>query len=482
MELIEFDDDRWYDVRQLEEGLLNISEKYGSIGYPFVNVSPEILTDPETGKLEILITVDKARRNFVERIEFIDNARTMDKVIRREFEIVEGDAYNKLKLDRSIRNVRNLGFFSDVKVDTVQGSNPDQSITRVTVQEQATGDFSIGVGYSSLDKTAFSFGINERNFLGTGRRLKTSLSLSSAKTNFTVGVSEPYLLGRNLLGSFDVFKEEDKDDETTVKRTGMIFGVGFSAADDVYHRLSYELSQSKTSISSTTATSVTGEEGKTLVQASVDYTLGKDKRDSRFDPTEGYFIELNESLAGFGGDVKFLRSELLASYYKPVMFSSVILGISGKVGHITGLDGEKVTQSQRFFLGGRDVRGFTGSGIGPRDTGSGSAVGGNKMFAGRMEILSNIGLNRDTGLRWTIFNDFGALWDTDYPSGVTKPNTSNYRASIGFGVYWNTAIGPLSFSWATLIIKNPTIRQRYFSSILERDYKNDTRFSRINRF
>ena len=426
-----------------------------------MNVTPAIKTNPETATLDIAIAIDKARRNFIERIEFVDNARTMDRVIRREFEIVEGDAYNQLKIDRSVRNVRNLGYFRDVKVATLKGSSPEQTITRVTVEEQSTGDFSIGLGYSSLDKSSLSLGINERNFLGTGRRASVSLSTSGTETNFNLGLTEPYLFGRNLTGSFDVFNTKNKSDETTINQTGLSLGIGFSAARDVFHRLNYELSQSKTTVSSTTATSSTGEAGETRLLSSLNYVLSRDTRDSRFDPTEGFLLEMDETLAGFGGDVKFLRTKLSAAYYKPLLFKSVILGVSGKLGHVTGL-GDKVTQSQRFNLGGRDIRGFASGGIGPRDTGSSDAVGGNKMYAGSFEVVSNLGLNKDTGFRWTVFTDFGSLWGTDYPSGVTKPNTAQMRLSAGVGVFWNTAVGPLSFSWAKPLSKMAHDRPKTF--------------------
>jgi len=220
----------------------------------------------------------------------------------------------------------------------------------------------------------------------------------------------------------------------------------------VFHRLSYELSQSKTTAGSTKATSVTGEEGKTRLRSSLKYILSKDTRDSRFDPTEGYYLEMDETLAGFGGDAKFLRTKLSAAYYKPLLFKSVILGASGKLGYVTGL-GDKVTQSQRFNLGGRDVRGFGSGGIGPRDTGSSDAVGGNKMYAGSFEAVSSLGFDKDTGVRWTVFTDFGSLWGSDYPSGVTQANAADMRVSAGVGIFWTTAIGPLSFSWAKPLSK-----------------------------
>ncbi len=460
-ELVSFEGDAWYDVRLLEQGLLDISKRLGFFGYAFVNVTPDIKTNADTAKLDIDIKIEKARRNFVERIEFVDNSRTTDKVIRRQFEIVEGDAYNQLKIDRSIRNIRNLGFFSEVKVQTLRGSTPEQSVTSVTVREQPTGDFSIGVGYSSLNQANFTIGVNERNFLGTGRRLKMSFSTSGEDTDFTIGLTEPYFMERDLSGSFDIFKRKNKAGESTVTETGFSFGVGFAAARDVYHRLRYDLSKSKRSVNSTTATSESGEEGKSLRGSSVAYTLSKDSRDSRFDPTEGYFLELDETVSGLGGDVKFLRTKFSAAYYKPLFFKSVIVGLAGEVGHISGL-GDKVTQSKRFYLGGQTVRGFDGAGIGPRDAGSGDTVGGNTMYAGRVEVLSSLGLNKDTGVRWTVFSDFGSLWGTDYPTNVTEADANDIRASLGLGFYWSTAIGPLSFSWANPISKMDHDKTRTF--------------------
>ena len=446
-DLMKFDDDQWYDVRQLEQGLLDVSNQLGVYGYAFVDVTPQIVTDPSTGLLDIEVSIGQARRNFVERIEFIDNTRTLDRVIRREFELVEGDAFNQLKLDRSVRNVRNLGYFSKVDVQNLQGSSADQTITRVTVEEQSTGDFSIGVGYSSLDKTSFTLGINERNFLGTGRRASASISTSDTSTDFVLGLSQPYLFGRDLTGSIDLFKTKSTANLTAVNRTGVDLGVRFSAARDIYHRVSYELATSKITNTSTVATSLTGENGKSLLKSAVSYTIGRDTRDSRFDPTEGMYAEISETFSGVGGDVTFLRTNLRAGYYKPFLFKSVVLGLKGRVGNVSGL-GDDVTQSERFFLGGQSVRGFDSNGIGPRDTGSKAAVGGNNVYNGTVEIVSNLGVTKDAGIRWTVFSDFGSVWETDFPSGVTEPNDQTMRSSVGVGLLWNSAIGPLSFYWA----------------------------------
>ena len=260
-------------------------------------------------------------------------------------------------------------------------------------------------------------------------------------------MTQPYLFGRDLTGSIDVFKSKSTENSTSANRTGVDLGARFGAANDVYHRVTYGISSSKITNTSTVATSVTGENGKSLLKSAVSYTIGRDTRDNRYDPTEGFFTEISETFAGVGGDTNFLRSNLRGGFYKPYLFKSLVLGVKGRLGYISGL-GDDVTQSERFFLGGQDVRGFGSNGIGPRDTGSGGAVGGNKVYSGTVEIVSNLGVTKDAGVRWTVFSDFGSVWATDFPSGVTKPNEQNMRSSLGFGILWNTVIGPLSFYWA----------------------------------
>lgn len=457
----DFGDEGWYDVRALEQGLLDITNTLGSFGYAFVNVDPEVVTDPETGQLDIAVKIGKARKNFVERIEIVNNVRTLDSVIRREFELVEGDAFNQVKLDKSIRNVRNLGFFSDVSVRNLAGSGEDQTITEITVEEQSTGELSIGLGYSSLESASLMLGVDERNFLGTGRAFAFSLDVSNKRSNIRIGVAEPYLFGRDLTGRASVFNDRVKRNSVSINKTGFDFGVAFDAADDYYHRVNYELSQSKTTEKSTKATSVTGENGKTILKSAASYTVGQDRRDSRYDPTEGTLLELRQEVAGLGGDAQFYKAELRGAYYRPFNFNTFFFGTRGRVGTVSGL-GEDVTQSQRFFLGGRDVRGFDYSGIGPRDTGSGAAVGGNSVMSGSVELVSGAGISNDLNMRWTVYSDFGTVWGTDFPNGVTGAKDSALRTSVGVGLLWDTVVGPLSFYWAKPVSKEDHDKTKTF--------------------
>ena len=448
----DFGEEGWYDVRALEQGLLDITNTLGSFGYAFVNVDPEVVTNPETGLLDISVNIGKARKNFVERIEIVNNVRTLDSVIRREFELVEGDAFNQVKLDKSIRNVRNLGFFSDVSVRNLAGSGADQTITEITVEEQSTGELSLGIGYSSLESASLMLGVDERNFLGTGRAFSFSFDVSNKRSNVRIGVAEPYLFGRNLTGRASVFNDRVKQSSVSINRTGFDVGVSFDAAEDYYHRVDYELSQSKTTEKSSKATSITGENGKTILKSAASYTVGQDRRDNRYDPTEGTLLELRQELAGLGGDAQFYKVTARAAYYRPFNFNTFFFGTRGRIGTVAGL-GEDVTQSQRFFLGGREVRGFDYSGIGPRDTGSRAAVGGNSVMSGAVELVSSAGISQDLNMRWTIYSDFGSVWGTDFPTGVTGANDNSIRTSVGVGLLWDTVVGPLSFYWAKPVSK-----------------------------
>ena len=438
-----------YDVRYLDETLSKLTDKLGEFGYAFVNVEPDFELDKENASLQVIINIDRAQRNFVEEIRINGNDRTLDRVIRRRFEIVEGDSFNQLRLSNSIRNIRNLGYFSNVQSNVLPGSQSDQSVIDITVEEKSTGTFSLGFGYSSLDDASVQIGIEESNFLGTGRGVRASAAVSSNKTNFLLGITEPYLWDRELLGSIDAFRDENKYSDVTIERLGLDSAVGFRARDNYYHRISYLIAETQTSTSSTTATSTSGDEGGKII-SELGYTLSQDKRDNRFDPREGYYWRLSNSFSGIGGDVQYIKSTARGQYFMPFAFKRAVLGFDGKIGVVDGL-GEDVSRSNRFVIGGRDIRGFESDGIGPRDTGDDSAVGGNQYYSGSVNIVSDIGLDPDLSVRWTVFYDFGSLWGVDNTSGVTGADDDMMRSTFGYGFFWDTAIGPLTFSWTVPI-------------------------------
>ena len=228
--------DDWYDVRFMEQGLLNITNRLGALGYSFVNVTPTITTNPETATIDVAINIGAARKNYIERIEIVNNNRAQwTRLLRRELQLVEGDAFNQLKLDNSIKDIRNLGYFSKFEVANFRGSTDTQTVTEISVEEQSTGDLQVSVSYSTIDKASFNFGINERNFLGWAIKADFSVGLADESTSIRLGLTEPYFLGRNMYARGGLFSDTRKESSYTSKSQGFDLGIGFDAAGDIYH-------------------------------------------------------------------------------------------------------------------------------------------------------------------------------------------------------------------------------------------------------
>ena len=454
--LIPVSDNDWYNVKKLEKGISNINASLADKGFAFSEIIPEFKIDEENASIDLILNISQGTKNYIEFINITGNSRTLDSVIRREIQLVEGDPFNRLKIKRSEKNIRNLGFFKNVKVNIEPGSKQNQANLNIDVEEQATGDVSLGIAYSTFDEFSTQFGISEKNFLGRGQRAKFSLSLSDKRQNFAVGLTQPYLLNRNLTGSFDLFNNTltDTSADQRTKSLGFSSSAGFSSANDFYHNFSYTLQNVETEKLDSNDNKLSTDGGKVL--SSLGYRISKDTRDNRFNPASGYYYALSEQFAGLGGDVNYLSSVLRGSYYYKYDYVDLIVGISGEYGNIEGID-ENISKTNRFFLGGRKVRGFDSSGIGPRteENSSASAVGGNNYYAGRVALRSGIGLPSETGIQWTIFTDFGSLWGVDdtIDNYAISTDQKELRMSFGYGFQWETPIGPLTFTWADAIKK-----------------------------
>ena len=454
--LIPVNDNDWYNVKKLEKGISNINNSLADLGFAFSNIRPEFNIDEENSSIELILNISQGSKNYIEYINITGNSRTLDSVIRREIQLVEGDPFNRLKISRSEKNIKNLGFFKKVNVKAEAGSKPNQANLNIDVEEQATGDVSLGIAYSTFDEFSTSFGISEKNFLGKGQRAKFSLSLSDQRQNFSAGLTQPYLFNRNLTGSFDLFNNTvtDTSADQRTKSLGFTSGAGFSSANDFFHNFSYTLQNVETEKLDSNDNKISTDGGKLL--SSLGYRISKDTRDNRFNPTSGYYYALSEQFAGLGGDINYLSSILRGSYYYKYDYVDMVVGISGEYGNIEGLD-ENVSKTNRFFLGGRKVRGFDSSGIGPRvsESSSSSAVGGNNYYAGRVALRSGIGFPSETGIQWTVFTDFGTLWGVDDTADnyALSTDLKEIRMSFGYGFQWETPIGPLTFTWADAIKK-----------------------------
>lgn len=443
----------WYDNTLVDETIENLTEAVGNKGFAFVDVRPRVNRNKDTQEITIAFEVREGPRVFVERIDIIGNVRTVDKVMRREFKLVEGDAFNASKLRRSRQRIQDLNFFERVKIDREQGSSPDKAIIKVDVQEKSTGSLNFGVGYSTDAGPLLDVSIAERNLLGKGQRLSLATTIAAERSTINLSFTEPYFLDRDVAAGFDVFhlRRDLRDTSSFISQeTGFGVRAGYPLSDFIRQSWKYRFNYSKIEdVSVNAATLIKEQEGERYVSL-VGHTLALDKRDSRVSPTKGFVTRLSNEIAGLGGSVRFLRNELGAAQYYPLA-KDWTLSLSGKAGHILGL-GQDVEIPDRFFLGGDSLRGFATSGVGPRDRLSKDALGGEWMYSGSLQLVLPLGLPDELGISGRVFSDFGSL-GTVNPSDTNVFDEASIRASIGAGVGWTSPFGPINVDFGFPVMK-----------------------------
>ena len=443
----------WYDAEDLEETINNLTDYAGQFGYAFVDVRTRVKRDREKHALDINYIVNEGPRVYVEEINIFGNKRTLDKVIRREFKLVEGDAFNTAKLRRSQQLVRSLGIFERVEVTNTPGSGPDRTVINVEVAERATGELSIGAGFSSTDGPLGTSSIRERNLLGRGQDLKLAFSISGKTQEIDLSFTEPYFLDRNLAAGFDIFRitkdlqTESGFDEESI---GFILRAGYRVISDLRQTWNYTLRRDELTDLSATISRFISDRRRDTTTSSVAQTLTYDQRNDRVDPSDGYLLQLTTAYAGLGGNVNFFSTVGTAAVYYPIA-PQWVGSIGGRVGKIIGL-GEDVSIADRFFVGGDNLRGFENSGIGPRDISTEDALGGNEFFTLQAELAFPIGLPKELGITGNVFSDIGTLTGID-DSGSSLVDKDSIRASVGAGFAWRSPFGPVRLYVAHAVLK-----------------------------
>jgi outer membrane protein insertion porin family len=451
----------WYDADRVETSTNGLSDYAARRGFAFVEVRPRVTRDREARTISVVFEVQEGPRVYIERINIVGNGRTMDKVIRREMQVVEGDARNTAKLRRSRDRIRALQFFDRVEVTDVPGDAPDRVVVNVEVQEKSTGEVSFGIGYSTSDGPLADVSIRERNLLGRGQDIRLGTTLSARRQQIDFSFTQPYFLDRNISAGFDVFRMQrdfQRESGYDYRTTGIVPRLNYPIAEYLSQELRYTLRNDEiTNVASGAADIVRDASGEALLSG-VGHTTTYDRRDDRQDPTDGYFLRFTNDVAGAGGDVKFLRTGLASGFFYPLA-PDYVLAFLAEGGHIFGLADDKVRLQHRYFLGGDNLRGFRSQGVGPRDRASGGSLGGNTFYVTTAELQFPTGLPREFGVRGALFADAGALWSFDRPPvgrpGATAAvfDSSSLRSSVGLGVLWRSPFGPIRLSAAKAIHK-----------------------------
>lgn len=453
----------WYKASEVEATIDALTDELGNRQYAFVDVVPTVERRRDDGEIDLLFTINEGRKVFIENINISGNVRTMDEVIRREMTLVEGDPFNVAKLRRSEQNIRNLTFFEAAQIKTSRGSTPEKTNIDINVEEKSTGELSLGGGFSSVDGPLGEFRIRERNFLGKGQDLTLATTLSARRSQVDFSFTEPYFLRRDLSAGVDVFRVvRDYQDQSSYdsKRTGGGLRLGYPLARDLRHEMGYRLDETVIENVDPTASLFIRQQAGAWITSAVHHKLTYDTTDSRLEPTEGMLLRFENELAGLGGDANYLRTRAGGTYYFPIR-EKWVFSVLGEAGYIFGLSGNNLRINERFYIGGTTLRGFEESGIGPRDTTTTDALGGNQFARGTVELEFPSGLPEDMGVRFRTFSDFGVLSDVD-ASGPNVFDSDAIRVSAGVGISWRSPLGPVRLDFAVPVVKEDEDKDEFF--------------------
>jgi outer membrane protein insertion porin family len=496
-----------YNAEAIEKSVEEMSIEASRRGYAFAVVRPSGERNFQSRTVAIVFSIDDGPRSYIERINVRGNTRTRDYVIRREFDISEGDAYNRALVDRAERRLKNLDYFKTVKITPEPGSSSDRVILNVDLEEKSTGEFSVSGGYSTSDGFLGEVSVSERNLLGRGLYAKASVQFGQFARGYSLSFVEPYLLDYRVALGVDVYQRQQLANSYVsydTKTAGFSPRLGFQLREDLSLQVRYSLFSQEISLPSTLANCnnnssdpafhtpdklndgtlgcyADGEaslpvrvelaSGNALTSA-LGYTLSFNTLDNNKNPTQGLLVDFRQDFAGVGGDVHYLKSTSDVKYYQPLVSDLVgLIHVQG--GLMNKLGEDNLRMLDHFQLGPQLVRGFAPQGIGPRDITFGTtndALGGTMYWGASAELQMPFWfLPKEVGLKGAVYADAGSLWGYRGPtSSPLTAETLNFtdqniiRSSVGVGLIWASPFGPLRFDYAIPITKGAYDRVQEF--------------------
>ncbi|MFI4935174.1 MAG: outer membrane protein assembly factor BamA [Caulobacterales bacterium] len=455
-----------YEDQKIEQATDALTFAAGAAGFAFVDVRPEYKSNPDKHTVDVVFHVKEGPRVYIDRIDIVGNTQTLDYVIRRELSLSEGDAYNRVLVDQSKNKIKSLGFFKDVDITTTPGSAPDRTDLLVKIVEQPTGELSASAGYSTVDQLVVDLGFSQSNFRGRGQDVRARVSIGSLEQQIDFSFTEPRFLGRDLHAGFDLYSTRynfTSQASYNSASTGGSIRLGFPLTVSSSMTTRYTLRADDVIVASSlcvpgaelVSVVLCDQRGSYLTSA-IGYSVRLDKRNDPVVPTRGYYVDLSQDLAGFGGDVHYVRTEADAGWYHGFN-KDFILSVTASGGYIDGWNGDGIRIGDRFYRGGNTFLGFQIAGIGPRDTRFQDALGGKLYLLGEFQLTIPTRLPEQYGIKAALVSDIGTLglldrqdkFDpiTNLPLTTVKDDLA-LRGSAGLSIFWKSPMGPLRFDLA----------------------------------
>ena len=453
-----------YSPSIVEENIARLERLAIANGEDFVRVVPRVTRDPRNQTLNIELALVRGPRVFVERIDIEGNATTLDRVIRRQFDVVEGDPFNPRQIRASAERIRALGFFKTSEVQTRQGSRPDQVVIDVDVEEAPTGSLGFGASYGNDVGFGLTLSFAETNFLGRGQALRFDINTTQDSESLSFSFTEPQFLSRDVAFSFGLaYRQTDNENSRYSTRIGAIepslsFPISERGRLRVFGALRYE---ELFEVDNPASSAVLQAEEGTREFGVIGFGYTYDSRNTGLNPDAGILLRFNQEFGLGDSDTQYSKTTLFGLAETRSFRDNFTLRAIVEAGAIAFSDGASSTILDRFTLGGK-MRGFEPLGIGPRDlnVANQDALGGNAFAVLRLEAEFPLGLPEEYGISGGVFYDIGSVWDLDNvnggPSGADIVDDARYfRQSIGFSLFWNTALGPLRLNFSEALDKQP---------------------------
>ncbi|MBI3704446.1 MAG: outer membrane protein assembly factor BamA [Rhizobiales bacterium] len=514
-----------YNAELVEKSVEAMTIEAAKRGYAFATVRPRGDRNFESKTINLAFVVEEGTRAYIERINIIGNIRTRDYVIRREFDISEGDAYNRALIDRAERRLKNLNYFKSVKITNEPGSAPDRVVININIEEMPTGEFSVAGGFSTADGFMGEVSVADRNLLGRGQYAKASVQFGQRTRGIDLSFVEPYLMGYRMAGGIDLFARQNLASSYVSynsQTVGTNLRLGFALTEELAFAPRYSIYQQKITLPDalnncilSSNALVNGGSGVTrtnegvfnaaqntdtvvnpgtqggcyydgeatlavrkelangaVMVSLVGYSLAYSTLDNNKAPTSGLYAELKQDFAGVGGDVNFIRTTAETRTYHEI-YPDVVGVLKLQGGHVTGWGSRDLRMLDHFQMGPNLVRGFSPAGLGPRDLTPGTtndALGGSMFWGASVEAQTPLYfLPKEVGIKLAAFADAGSLFNYRGPTSwnvtgetLTVADSNAVRSSVGMGLIWDSPLGPLRFDLAYPITKESYDRTQIF--------------------
>ncbi|MGH1354901.1 MAG: outer membrane protein assembly factor BamA [Thalassovita sp.] len=462
-----------YSPSLIENAISRLERLAVAKGLDFIRIEPRITRNDRDLTLDVEFLIKRGKRIFVERIDIEGNAATLDRVIRQQFRIAEGDPFNPREIRQSAERIRALGYFGNANVKAREGSAPDQVIVDVDVEEAPTGSLTLGGSYSTNSGLGLVVKLKEDNFLGRGQRLVLSFSGADDQAGYGFSFTEPAFLGRDVSYDIGLQYAETQGSYANYDTTIGSFrtGFGFPLSENGRLNLYYNARRSEMLANSSTTGGIVASEiaQGALWSSALAYEYTYDTRRTGLDPTAGWLFEFGQEFGGAGGDSEFIKTTARAVAQKKIFHEEITLRASLEAG-VLAYGGSTTGRSvDRFNIGSGIMRGFEPDGIGPREYAAGTvddALGGDMFAVAKFEAEFPLGLPEEYGITGGLFYDVGSVWGLNNLSSATNPvlyEDFTARHVVGFSVFWTTPIGPLRFNFSKALKKEAQDKEQTFN-------------------